>query len=106
MLIQVYRVESRRHGSIDDLRPEPVPVGIVQFTGGIEQKHSEEAATELLSHFSPLTSHPIFGFERWQAGLTIVDDESLGTPTYNVSSEGYRIWLPPELPFPANEQFG
>jgi hypothetical protein len=54
MLIQVYRVESRRHGSIDDLRPEPVPVGIVQFTGGIEQNHSEEAATELLSHFSLL----------------------------------------------------
>jgi hypothetical protein len=95
MLIQAYLVESCRHGSLDDPQPEPVPVGIVHFIGGIKQEHSEEAATELLSHFSPLTNHPILGFERWEAELISVDEESLGIPTYDVASESYRIWLAP-----------
>jgi hypothetical protein len=51
MLIQVYLVESHRHGSIDDLQPASAPVGAVQFIGDIAQDHSEEAAMELLSRF-------------------------------------------------------
>src|SRR5258705_9724904 len=48
MLIQVYRVESRRPGSIGFEPPEPVLIGIVQFTPGIVQR-SEEHTSELQS---------------------------------------------------------
>ena len=86
-------MESHRHGSIDDLQPASAPVGAVQFIGDIAQDHSEEAAMELLSRFSPLTRHPILGVERWEAELSSVDDESLGTPSVEDASKGYRIWL-------------
>jgi hypothetical protein len=59
MIVQAYIVESRRHGSIDDVQPAPVPVGAVQFTGNIAQERGEAVAMELLSRFSPLTRHPI-----------------------------------------------
>lgn len=70
------------------------PVGIVQFIGSIEQEQSEEAAIELLSHFSPHTDHPILGFERWIAELITVDEESLGDQLMNllwkVIESGFR----------------
>jgi hypothetical protein len=93
MLIHAYLVESHRHGA-PDFKPEPVPVGTVQFTGGSEQVREEEAATELLSHFSRLANDPVLGLETWYAELISVDDDSLGSPAYDNASEGYRIWLP------------
>jgi hypothetical protein len=94
MLIQVYLVESHRHGSIDDLQPASSPVGAVQFIGNIAQERGEEVAMELLSRFSPLTHHPILGAERWEAELTSVEDDSLGLPSFEDASKGYRMWLP------------
>ncbi len=93
MLIHAYLVESHRHGSTD-FDPEPVPIGTVQFARGNEQRRNEEAATELLSLFSPLAKDPIRGLETWYAELISVDDDSLGSPTYDNASEGYRVWLP------------
>ena len=93
MLIHAYLVESHRHGSTD-FDPEPVPIGTVQFTRGNEQRCNEEAATELLSRFSPLAKDPILGLETWYAELISVDDDFLGSPTYDDASEGYRVWLP------------
>ena len=91
MLIHAYLIESHRHGSID-FEPDPEPVGKVQFTGGSEQRRDEEAAIELLSRFSPLAKDPILGLETWCAELASVDDDSLGSPTYD--KEDHRIWLP------------
>ena len=93
MLIHAYLVESHRHGSTD-FEPDPVPVGTVQLTGGSEQRRDEEDATELLSRFSPLAKDPVLGLETWYAELISVDDDSLGSPTYDNASEGYRVWLP------------
>jgi len=77
-----------------NLQPASSPVGAVQFIGNIAQERGEEVAMELLSRFSPLTHHPILGAERWEAELTSVEDDSLGLPSFEDASKGYRMWLP------------
>jgi len=71
----------------------PASLGAVQFIGNIGQERGEEVAMELLSRFSPLTRHPTFGAERWEAELTSVENDSLGPPSFEDASKGYRIWL-------------
>ncbi len=65
MLIQAYRVESRRPGSIDFEPPEPVTA-----------------------------HHQAIGISTWKAKLISIDDDHLGTPFIENATEGYRIWLP------------
>ena len=83
MLIQAYRVVSRRPGSID-FEPEPVLIGIVQFTPGIVQREIE---------FEP-NAEAIRVLATWKAELISIDDDHLGTPFVENATEGYRIWLP------------
>jgi hypothetical protein len=90
MLIQAYRVESRRHGSIDFEPPEPVLIGIVQFTPGIVQREIE---------FEP-NAEAIRVLATWKAELISIDDDHLGTPFVENATEGYRIWLPSRFAVP------
>jgi hypothetical protein len=58
MLIKAYRIESRRHGSIDC---QPVLMGIVHFTEGIDQDQlfeQERVAVNLVMDHSPF-SHDV-----------------------------------------------
>jgi hypothetical protein len=97
MLIKAYRVESRPHGSIAFDPPEPVLIGKVQFTGGIyggmEESQLEIDAIELLANYSPLARDPVLGLETWEVVSIGIDDESLGTPSFQDISQGYRLWL-------------
>jgi hypothetical protein len=97
MLIQAYRVESRRHGSID-FEPEPVPIGVVQFTPGIVQREIEfepdTEAIKVLAKHNLAAHHQAIGISTWKAELIRVDDDSLGAPFVENATEGYRIWLP------------
>jgi hypothetical protein len=97
MLIQAYRVESRREPTAG-IPLTPVSVGTVQFTrgsdGGREDKKREKAATDLLMNYSPLVFHLVYGPSTWHAELVSVDDDSLGTPFFEDDAKGYRIWLP------------
>jgi hypothetical protein len=98
MLIQVYRVVSRRPGSIDFEPPEPVLIGIVQFTPGIVQREIEfepdAEAIRVLAKHTLAAHHRAIGISTCKAELTSLDDESLGTPFVENATEGYRIWLP------------
>ena len=98
MLIQAYRVESRRVSPEDGTPLTPVSVGIVQFTGGSDEGRKEwkqkKAATNLLTNYSPLVFHLVYGPSTWHAELVSVDDDSLGTPFFEDGAKGYRIWLP------------
>jgi len=47
----------------------------------------------LLSYRSPLFDHSAYGKKTWKAELTSVDDDSLGKPSFDDASKGYRIWL-------------
>ena len=92
MLIKAYRVESRRHGSIAFEPPEPVLIGIVQFTGGIDEGREEEwqresEAVNLLMNHSPFAHDPMRGADTWDAELIVVDDESLEAPSFDDASE-------------------
>ena len=102
MLIQAYRVESRRHGSIGFEPPEPVLIGIVQFTPGIVQREIEfEPDTEairVLAKHTLTAHHQAIGISTWKAKLISIDDDHLGTPFIENATEGYRIWLPSSLP--------
>jgi hypothetical protein len=104
MLIKAYRVESRRHGSIAFEPPEPVLIGIVQFTGGIdegsEEWQRESEAVNLLMDHSPFAHDPMRGADTWDAALIVVDDESLEAPSFDDAPKGYRIWLRSWLPLP------
>jgi hypothetical protein len=97
MLIKAYRVESRRHGSIAFEPPEPASIGIVQFTGGIdegrEEWQRESEAVNLLMDHSPFAHDPMRGADTWDAELIVVDDESLEAPSFDDAPKGYRIWL-------------
>ena len=97
MLIQAYRVESRRVRTADGIPLTAVSVGIVQFTGdsdeGKDGKRKKPAA-ELLKNHSPLVFHLVYGPSTWHAELVSVDDDSLGTPFFEDDAKGYRIWLP------------
>jgi hypothetical protein len=70
MLIKVYCVESRRHGSVD-FDPGPVLIGTVQFTAtdGMEDQQGEEekALDHLASHSPQAARHPVLGFVTWEA---------------------------------------
>jgi hypothetical protein len=94
MLIQAYRVESRRHGSIGFEPPEPVPIGIVQFTPAIVQREIEfepdTEAVRILAKHSQATYHQAIGISTWKAELISVDDDLLGTPFFENATEGYR----------------
>ena len=98
MLIQVYRVESRRVPSADGITPTPVSVGIVQFTRGIDEGGKEwkqkKDAQDLLMNHSPLVFHLVYGPSTWHAELISIDNDSLGTPFFEDDVKGYRIWLP------------
>lgn len=98
MLIQAYCVESHRSGLLEGIQPKPVFVGIVQFTEGSDAVRPEwqrkDMATDLLTYHSPLVDHIAYGHNTWQAEKISVDDDSLGTPSFEHASEGYRIWLP------------
>lgn len=98
MLIQVYRVESRRVPSADGIPLTPVAVGIVQFTGGSGEGRKKwkrkKEATDLLMNHSPLVFHFVYGPSTWHAELVSVDDDSLGTPFFEDDAKGYRLWLP------------
>ena len=95
MLIQAYRVESRRHGSIG-LEP-PEPIGIVQFTPGIVQREIEfepnAEAIRVLAKHTLTAHHQAIGISTWKAKLISIDDDHLGTPFIENATEGYRIWL-------------
>jgi hypothetical protein len=69
MLIHAFRVESRRAPQAD--RIPPAPVGIVQFTGGIDQGRTEterkRVAKDLLSYRSPVFNHSAYGKKTWKA---------------------------------------
>jgi hypothetical protein len=97
MLIHAYRVESRRASQAERIPLAPAPVGIVQFTGGIDRGRTEaerkRVAKDLLSYRSPLFDHRAYGKKTWRAELTSVDDDSLGKPSFEDASKGYRIWL-------------
>ena len=58
-----------------------------------EETKKRRAATELLSRLSPLADDPILGLETWYTEFTSVDDDSLRSPAFDNTSEGYRIWL-------------
>jgi hypothetical protein len=96
MLIQAYRVESRRHGSID-FEPKPVLIGTVQFTPGIVQREIEfepdAEAIKVLAKHNLAAHHKTVGIDTWKVELTSLDDDSLGTPFVENATEGYRIWL-------------
>src|SRR5258708_20721119 len=98
MLIQAYRVESHRPGLPDGIPLTPVPIGIVQFTGGSDEGRPEwqrqDMATDLLIYHSPLVDDLAFGHITWHAEKTSIDDDTLGTPFFEDAAEGYRIWLP------------
>jgi hypothetical protein len=98
MLIQVYRVESRRPGSIGFEPPEPVLIGIVQFTPGIVQREIEfdpdAEAIKVLSKHTLTAHHQAIGISTWKVQLISTDDDHLGTPFLENATEGYRIWLP------------
>jgi len=70
MLIQAYRVVSRRPGSIEAIRIR------------VLAKHT------LTAH------HQAIGIDTWKAELISIEDDHLGTPFAENSTEGYRIWLP------------
>lgn len=97
MLIHAYRVESRRAPQADRTPLAAAPVGIVQFTGGIDQGRTEierkRVAKDLLSYRSPLFDHSAYGKKTWKAELTSIDDDYLGKPSFEDASKGYRIWL-------------
>jgi hypothetical protein len=101
MLIQAYRVDSRRQGSID-FEPEPVLIGIVQFTPGIVQREIEfepdAEAIKVLAKHTLTAHHQAIGISTWKAKLISIDDDHLGTPFIENATEGYRIWLPSSLP--------
>jgi hypothetical protein len=73
----------------------------VQFTGGVDEGRSEfqrkTLAQEILMNHSPLFDHIAFGHGTWNSELITVDDESLGTPSVEDASQGFRIWLSNEL---------
>ena len=98
MLIQAYRVVSRRPGSIY-FEPEPVLIGIVQFTPGIVQREiefepdAEAIRIRVLAKHTLTAHHQAIGIDTWKAELTSLDDDSLGTPFVENATEGYRIWL-------------
>ena len=97
MLIQAYRVESRRVPPADGIPLTPVSVGIEQFTGGSDEGKDgkrKKAATDLLMNHSPLVFHLVYGPSTWHAELVSVDDDSLGTPFFEDNAKGCRIWLP------------
>ena len=97
MLIQAYRVESRRVPPAGGIPLTPVSVGIVQFTGDSDEGKDgkrKKAATELLQNHSPLVFHLVYGPSTWHAELVSCDDDSLGTPFFEDDAKGYRIWLP------------
>jgi len=54
----------------------------------------KKAAAELLKNHSPLVFHLVYGPSTWHSELVSVDDDSLGTPFFEVDAKGYRIWLP------------
>jgi hypothetical protein len=97
MLIQAYRVVSRRPGSID-FEPEPVLIGIVQFTPGIVQREIEfepdAEAIRVLAKHTLAAHHRAIGITTWKAEPISIDDDHLGTPFVENATEGYRIWLP------------
>jgi hypothetical protein len=93
MLIKAYRIESRRHGSIDC---QPVLMGIVHFTEGIDQDQlfeQERVAVNLVMDHSPFSHDVKRGAETWDAESTNVDDELLGAPSFEDPLKNYRIWL-------------
>jgi len=96
MLIQAYRVESRRHGSIGFEPPEPI--GIVHFTQGIVQREIEfepdTEAIKVLSKHNLAAHHQAIDISTWKVELISLDDDLLGTPFVENATEGYRIWLP------------
>ena|SRR5271165_5810212 len=98
MLIQAYRVDSRRPGLPDGIPLRPIFVGIVQFTRDIYKERSESqlktAASDLLMDHSPLVYHIAFGPSTWLAELISIDDDVLGPPNIEDAAEGFRIWLP------------
>src|SRR5437879_5461572 len=102
MLIQAYHVESRRPGLADGIPLTPVPIGIVEFTGGSDEGGPEwqrkNVATDLLMYHSPLVDHIAYGHGTWHAEKTTVDEDSLGTPSFEDAAEGYRIWLLIDFP--------
>jgi hypothetical protein len=85
MLIQAYRVESRRVRTADGIPLTAVSVGIVQLTGDSDEGKDgkrKKAAAELLRNHSPLVFHLVYGPSTWHAELVSVDDDSLGTPFF------------------------
>ena len=93
MLIKAYRIESRRHGSIDC---QPVLMGIVHFTEGVDQDQlfeQERVAVNLVMDHSPFSHDVKRGAETWDAESTNVDDELLGVPSFEDPLKNYRIWL-------------
>ena len=93
MLIKAYRIESRRHGSIDF---QPVLMGIVHFTEGIAKGQlfeQERVAVNLVIDHSPFSHDVMRGAETWEAESTNVDDKLLGIPAFEDTLKNYRIWL-------------
>jgi|SRR5689334_14845521 hypothetical protein len=78
--------------------PEPVLIGIVQFTPGIVQREIEfepdAEAIRVLAKHTLAAHHRAIGITTWKAEPISIDDDHLGTPFVENATEGYRIWLP------------
>lgn len=97
MVIKAYLVQSHQTASISLGAPDPIWVGTVQFTGGIDEGRSDsqrkKAAIAVLRDHSPLVYDRIIGYGTWRAELANIDDESLGPPSFEDAEKGYRVWL-------------
>jgi hypothetical protein len=94
---KAYTVESRPVPTADGIPREPVPIGIVQYTGGSDEgrleREKKEMAVDLLMYHSPLVNNPAWGHSTWHAELSNIDADSLGPPFFEKAADGYRIWL-------------
>jgi hypothetical protein len=88
MLIKAYRIESRRHGSIDC---QPVLMGILHFTENIAQGQlfeQERVAVNLVVDHSPFSHDVMRGAETWDAEST--NGERLQKPQQSSDTLGRR----------------
>ena len=72
--------------------PEPVLIGIVQFTPGIVQREIEfepdAEAIKVLAKHTLTAHHQAIGISTWKAKLISIDDDHLGTPFIENATEG------------------
>jgi hypothetical protein len=90
ILIKAYRIESRRHGSIDC---QPVFLGIVHFRESVARGQLfrlERVAVNLVLDHSPFSHDVMRGLRPGKRNRN-VDDELLGVPSFEDPLKNYRI---------------